>query len=250
MHLSDFVRSQIHLRPKTLAVILSDLRSLMRFLCMEGILSADLSQHVPKVRIPRDARVPSGWSRSEIEAILAAVDRCSPKGKRDYAILLLACRLGLRAGDIRKLRLENIRWDDDQIEVTQAKTAVPLALPLTQEVGEALVDYLQHGRPITKHRELFLRIKAPIEPFGHHDNLHHIITFYRQRARIALPRQGSRGMHSLRHSLATRLLEAGTPLETIAGVLGHMSLESTQIYTKVDVNALRTAALDVEATHE
>jgi integrase len=217
---------------------------------MEAIVSDDLSPHVPKVRVPRDARIPTVWSPDDVEAILKAVDRSSPKGKRDYAILLLACRLGLRVGDIRGLRLDNIRWDENRIELAQSKTEVTLALPLTEEVGEALIDYLQHGRPLTSYREVFLRLKAPIAPFAGNNNLHHIITFYRQRAGIALPPQGCKGMHSLRHSVATRLLEAGTPLEVIASVMGHLSLESTQIYTKVDIHALRTAALDWEVTNE
>ncbi len=249
-HLSDFVRSKVHLKPKTLAVIVSDLRSFMRFLCMEGIVTENLSEHVPKVRVPRGARIPSVWSSKDVEAILAAVDRSSPKGKRDYAILMLACRIGLRVGDIRTLCLEKLRWDENRVEIAQAKTGVPVSLPLTEEVGEAIVDYLQHGRPTTKHREIFLRVNAPIEPFACNDNLHHIITLYRQRAKIGLDRPGCKGMHSFRHSLATRLLETETPLETIASVMGHLSLESTQIYTKVDVDALRTAALDPETPND
>ena len=134
--------------------------------------------------------------------------------------------------------------------MAQTKTGAPLVLPLSEEVGAALIDYLQHGRPVTHHREVFLRLKAPVEPFASNDNLYHILTFYRQRAGVALPAQARKGLHSLRHTLATRLLEAGTPLETIAGILGHLSPESTQIYTKVDVETLRRAALDPEVLHE
>jgi site-specific recombinase XerD len=247
-HLSDFVGSQIHLKPKTVAVIVSDLRSFMRYLCMEGFLHRDLSSSVPKVRIPRDARIPSVWSRNDVEAILQAVDRHSPKGKRDYVILLLACRLGMRVSDIRNLRLDDIHWEEERIDFIQLKTKVPSALPLTEELGEALVDYLQNGRPVTSYRELFLRINAPIQPLSSNNNLHSIITFYRQRAGIKLPRQGSKGMHSLRHTVATRLLEAEIPLEIISNVMGHMTLESTQIYMKVDVEVLRSAALDLEVS--
>ena len=249
-HLSDFIRSQIQLRPKTVAVISSDLRSFLRFLCLRGLHPDNLSSQVPKVRLARNARVPAVWSREEVAALLAAVDRCSPKGKRDYAILLLAGRLGLRVSDIRRLRLDNLHWRESLLELTQAKTGATLVLPLTEEVGEALIDYLRHGRPVTTHREVFLRLKAPVEPFGSNDNLHHIITFYRQRAGIALPPQGGTGLHSLRHTVATWLLETGTPLETIASILGHRSLESTQIYTKVDLEALRQAALDPEVSHD
>jgi len=250
IHISDFLRSQVHLRPTTLAVIVSDLRSFLRFLCMQGILPEDLSTHVPRVRVARDGRLPSVWRGADVEALLAAVDRGSPKGKRDYAILLLACRLGMRVSDIRGLCLEHLHWREDRIAMAQTKTGVPLALPLTEEVGGALIDYLRHGRPATHHREVFLRLKAPVEPFSSNDNLHHILTFYRQRAGIALPAQARKGLHSLRHTVATRLLEAGIPLETIAGILGHLSLESTRIYAKVDIDALRRAALDPEVPHE
>ena len=146
-----------------------------------------------------------------MEALLAAVDRGSPKGKRDYAILLLACRLGLRVSDIVGLRLEHLHWREDRIEMAQAKTGAPLVLPLNEEVGEALIDYLQHGRPVTHHREVFLRLKAPVEPFSRYDNLHQILTFYRQRAGIALPAQARKGLHSLRHTVATPLARGGDP---------------------------------------
>ena len=245
-HLSEFVRSQIHLKAKTLALIVSNLRSFLRFLCMAGILSEDLSHHVPKVRVIKNSHIPSVWSEEAVKALLAVVDRSSPKGKRDYAILVLGCRLGLRVGDIRALRLEHIQWEKAQIEISQTKTGVPLTLPLSEEVGEALIDYLRHGRPATDYREVFLRFNAPIEPFASNNNLHNIITFYRTRAGIKLPLQARKGMHSLRHTLASRLLEVETPLETIAEVLGHLSLESTRIYAKVDINTLRTAALGLE----
>jgi integrase len=228
----------------------SDLRSFLRFLCMQGLLPEDLGTQVPRVRVARDGRLPSIWSSADLEALLAAVDRGSPKGKRDYAILLLACRLGLRVGDIVGLRLEHINWREDRIEMTQKKTGTSLVLPLGKEVGGALIDYLQHGRPVTRHREVFLRLKAPVEPFSDSDNLHHILTFYRQRAGVVLPAQSRKGLHSLRHTVATRLLEVGTPLETIAEILGHVSTQSTQIYIKVDIEALRRAALDPEVPHE
>jgi site-specific recombinase XerD len=245
-HLSGFVCSQVHLSPKTLAGLVSDLRSFTRFLCMQSLIAHDLSTDVPKIRIPRDARIPSVWHPEDVATLLAAVDRSSPKGKRDYAILLLACRLGLRVSDIRTLRLEHLRWEHAVIERRQAKTGEQLTVPLSEEVGQALIDYLQHGRPITPYREVFLRLKAPLEPFGADNNLHHIITFYRQRAGITLPAQQLQGLHSLRHTVATRLLEAGTPFETIAAILGHRSLDSTHIYTKVDLETLRSAALEVE----
>src|SRR6516225_6536373 len=168
------------------------------------------------------------------------------KGKRDYAILLLANRLGFRAGDIRTLKLENLRWAESTIEITQAKTGTPLTLPLTNEVGEALIDYLKSGRPQTKHREVFLKMKPPFDPFRENDRLYYIVKYWRQAAGITFRSPQKRGLHSLRHTLATRLLEKGTPLPTIAEILGHTSLESTRIYAKADVEALRGVALDPE----
>ena len=243
--LSEFVSCRDHLNPKTIAVIVSDVRSFLRFLTMRGILQKDLSAELPKIRVPRDATIPSVWDQELLVRLLGAVDRSSPKGKRDYAILLLACRLGLRAGDIRTLKLDDLRWEDSTIEITQAKTCTPLTLPLTNEVGEALIDYLKSGRPQTTHREVFLKVKPPFDPFTG-NNLHHIVTYWRLLSGITFRSSQKRGIHSLRHTLATRLLEKGTPLTTIAEILGHTSLESTRIYAKADVEALRGVALDPE----
>jgi integrase len=150
----------------------------------------------------------------------------------------------MRVGDIRELRLEHLLWDEARIEIAQTKTGEPLSLPMSEQIGLALIDYLRHGRPASHHRYVFLRLMAPFEPFGANNNLHHIVAQYRCRAGIALPDHCRRGMHSLRHTLASRLLEQQTPIETIADILGHQTTESTRVYTKVDIKALRTAALD------
>jgi integrase len=209
-------------------------------------LPKDLSPHVPRIRLWRQDRLPAIWKPEQIEAMLAAIDRTSPLGKRNFAIVLLACRLGLRTCDIRTFKLEDIRWDEAKIAVRQSKTGVPLVLPLSEEVGQALIDYLKHGRPRSQHREVFLSINAPFAPFGHSYNFHNIITDCRRLAGLRVPREGHWGMHSFRHTLATRLLECGTPLPVISDILGHRSIDSTQVYTKVDLASLRGAALDLE----
>jgi len=243
------IRRDRWLEPKTVARIVSDIRSFLRFLNMRGILQKDLGATLPQIRVPRDAKIPSVWDQELIVRLLGAVDRSSEKGKRDYAILLLACRLGLRAGDIRTLKLDQLHWDDSTIEITQSKTSTPLRLPLTSEVGDALIDYLKSGRPQTTHREIFLKVNPPFDPFTG-NNLHHIVTYWRLLAGIRFRTPQKRGAHSLRHTLATRLLEKGTPFTTIAEILGHSSLESTRIYAKADVEALRSVALDPEeVTH-
>lgn len=246
--LSEFVSCRDHLNRKTVAVIVSDVRSFLRFLTMRDILQKDLSAELPKISVPRDATIPSVWDQELNVRLLGAVDRSSAKGKRDYAILLLACRLGLRAGDIRTLKLDNLRWEDSTIEITQAKTGTPLRLPLTNEVGEALIDYLKTGRPQTPHREVFLKVKPSFDPFTG-NNLHHIVTYWRLLSGITFRSPQKRGIHSLRHTLATRLLEKGTPFTTIAEILGHTSLESTRIYAKADVEGLRGVALDLEVVN-
>jgi site-specific recombinase XerD len=246
LDLSEFLSCRDHLVPKSVSRIISDVRSFLRFLTMRGILPEDLSATLPKIQVPRDAAIPSVWDQDLVIRLLGAVDRSSAKGKRDYAILLLACRLGLRAGDIRTLKLDQLHWDDSTISVTQSKTGVPLILPLTAEVGEALIDYLKSGRPQTAHREVFLKVNPPFDPFAANSNLHHIIAYWRRLAGIKFRTPQKRGMQSLRHTLATRLLEKGTPFPTIAEILGHTSLESTRIYAKADVEALRSVALDLQ----
>lgn len=245
--LSSFLASRAHLQSRTLALIVSNLRSFLRFLATQGTVPASLTEQVPKVRIRKDALIPSVWKREDVDALIAAVDRGSPRGKRDYAILLLAARLGLRVGDIRCLKLENLRWDMDRVEFRQQKTGAPQSLPLSEEVGAAIIAYLRDGRPRTGHREVFLKSKAPFEPFGRDNNMYDLITKYRRRAGIELPPRTRKGMNALRHSIASRLLEAGTPLDAVAAILGHLSEETARIYTKVDIAALRTAAIDAEA---
>lgn len=246
LDLSEFLSCRHHLVPKSVSRIISDVRSFLRFLTMRGILPRDLSGELPKIRVPRDAAIPSVWDQELVLRLLGAVDRSSAKGKRDYAMLLLACRLGLRAGDIRQLKLDQLHWEDSTIEVTQSKTGTPLSLPLTTEVGEALIAYLKSGRPQTAHREVFLKVHPPFDPFMASANLHHIVEYWRRLAGVKFRTAQKRGMHSLRHTLATRLLEKGTPFPTIAEILGHTSLESTRIYAKADVEALRSVALDLE----
>ncbi len=249
-HIGSFMRSRAHLRPATLSLLASHLRAFLRYLAMEGVVAASLVGRVPKIRVQRDESIPDVWTAEEVEALLGAVDRASPVGRRDYAILLLAARLGMRAGDIRELRLEELRWDESSIVRRQSKTGVPVMLPMTHEVGEAIIDYLRNGRPESPCREVFLRANAPFEPFGRDNNLHSIISTYRRRAGIALPKRSRKGLHSLRHTVATRLLEADTPLLVISAAMGHLSSETIRIYAKVDIAALRKAALDVpEVAH-
>jgi site-specific recombinase XerD len=244
-HLSGYIRTRSHCAMKTNALTITTLRSFLRVGFAQGWLPVDLTTALPRIHVRPDAKIPSIWTEEQVEALLAAVDTASPIGKRDRAILLLACRLGMRVGDIRSLTLDAINWPAAKIAITQQKTGTISELPMSDEIATAIIDYLQHGRPKTSHREVFLRSNAPHMPFGSNNNFYDIITRYRRLAGIELPPTSRRGMHSLRHTLATRMLVHGVPFETIASVLGHKSLDSTRIYTKVDIDALRSAALDL-----
>jgi len=243
---SDYMKIYVDYASETLALLATDIRSFYKYLFMIGVIDEQLSETVPRVRIYRKSRIPEVWSEEEIECLLKAVDRGSPMGKRDYAILLLASRLGMRASDIRKMQLKHILWESNRIELIQSKTGEPLSLPLTPEIGNAIIDYLKNGRPITEYREIFLKSIAPFEPLSRYNNLHTIITRYRIRAGIRLKHQERKGLHVLRHSLASRLLEKKTPIETIASILGHIHVESTMVYSKIDINALRSATIEME----
>lgn len=244
-HLSQYTASLISYHPKTVAAMLTNLRTFLRFLYQAGFHPDDLSGQVPRLRSGHYERLPSVWPVDAVSRLLAAVDRGNPTGKRDYAILLLAARLGMRVGDIRALALSALHWDTNTIEWVQHKTGRAMRLPLLEDVGWAIIDYLQHGRPATSASEVFVRHVAPFEPFGLHANLHNLVTTYTRRAGIPVPR-GTHGMHALRHSLATALLEDHTPLPVIAEILGHVSTHSTQVYLHVDREALRRCALDPE----
>jgi integrase len=120
-------------------------------------------------------------------------------------------------------------------------------LPLSDEIGEALIDYLRNARPPTECRQVFIRANAPFIPFSATDNLYDILDKYRRLAGVQLPARSRRGFHSLRHTVASRLLSCGVPLADIGSILGHQSLDATRVYTSIDIDALRNAALDVEA---
>lgn len=245
MDVAAFLAWRGHVQPHTMARMVSDLRAFLRFLTLRGILPPDLRAGLPTVRVPRDARIPSVWDQALRIRLLEAIDRSAAKGKRDDAILLLACRLGLRVGDMRALTLDHLHWEEARLEITQAQTATPLSLPLTEEVGAARIASLRSGRPPTTPREVCLTLTPPFEPFsgGH---LSHMVTYWRQVAGLTFRTPPKQGLHALRHRLATRVLEQGTPLHTIADIVGHTSVESTRIYAKADVEALRSVALDPE----
>jgi site-specific recombinase XerD len=220
----------------------STLRAFFRWAGAKGWLSNVLSDAVPRPRQYRFVTLPDVLHESEVDRILAAADRSTPLGRRDYAILLLAARYGLRPSDIRHLTLDQIDWRQAQINVRQIKTGRPLALPLLPEIAEALSAYLRDGRPASTYRAIFLRHRAPFKPFADENNLMAIMRTVLRRTGLA-NRAGRRGLYLFRHTLATRLLANGCPLKSIADVMGHASTETTYGYTRVDVVGLRAVAI-------
>jgi len=244
--LSAFIRTRTAWKPRTVSCVSYDLRLFLQYLFMRDILPRDLSTAIPTIRLASNATVPSVWEPELVERLLAVVDRSSPKGKRDYAILLLAARLGLRLGDIKGLTLDHLHWTTSTIEIVQNKTGEPLVLPLIEEVGTALIDYLRAGRPPVEHRHLFTNLTPPFDPICERDRLYRVVAFWRELAGIKFRTPQRQGLHSLRHTLATRLLAAQTPFPVISAVLGHASPATTFIYAKADVETLRIAAINPE----
>jgi integrase/recombinase XerD len=210
-------------------------RMFLRFLIAQGLCRSGLDAAVPVMAHWRLAPLPRYLQAEEVERVIAACVPSSPIGRRNRAIVLLLARLGLRAGDVVRLRLGDINWKDAWLSVS-GKSRRETRLPLSQEVGQAIVDYLQHGRPPTQSDALFLRSVAPFTAFRSAANVGLIVKDAIARAGVACPRGGA--AHVLRHSVATSMLRRGASLQDIAALLRHHSVETTQIYAKVDVTAL------------
>jgi integrase len=235
--------AQLHAqKPATRLTYRVSLRSFLRWAYQEDLLPTDLRPAVIGARHLRHTGLRDVLSREEITRVLTAVDRSSATGRRDYAVLLLAARYGMRPSDIRQLRLDNVQWRAGVIAIRQAKTGGPLVLPLLPDVREALIAYLRSGRPTTQAREIFIRHRAPFEPFVVTNNLAAIMRTALTRVGLA-QRPGRRGLYLFRHTLATHLLTAECPIKTIGDVLGHVSTDTTMEYANVDLQALRKVSL-------
>ncbi|PYS18345.1 MAG: integrase [Acidobacteria bacterium] len=218
--------------------ITTSLRSFFRFARYRGVITADLAAAVPKVAGWSMTGIPKAIAAGEIGKLLSSIDRSHAKGRRDYAILLLLARLGMRSGEIARLDLDDIDWNSGSLKVRGKGREA--RLPLPQDVGKAIVDYLRHGRPLTTSRRLFLRTKAPYRGFRDSTVIAGIVRYAIERAGVRSPTHGA---HQFRHALATRMLHRGGSLKEIGELLGHRSIEVTRIYAKVDIPALRTLAL-------
>jgi integrase len=239
-----FVATLAGYQAKTVEHKLCAVRSFLRFARDSGLVGEAVLEAVPAAKSTRQARIPSVWDPAEVTKILQAVDRGNPCGKRDYAIILLITRLGLRGIDVKRLRFGDLDWPGNRLSVVQAKTGHRVQLPLLKDVGWAIIDYIRHGRPRSDCPQVFLRHTAPIGPFSDQDHLHQILVGHARTAHVPVGEKRRHGMHSLRHTLATRLMEDGTPVEQIADILGHQSVTATGVYLKSSLGLLASCALD------
>lgn len=215
------------------------LRVFLRYLWRQGVVDTDLSPAVGWPQAYRLAGLPRSITWEDVNQVLAGVDRRAAVGRRDYAILLLLVTYGLRAREIAALTLDDIDWKTQRLSIPERKAGHSTAFPLSAVVGEALVDYLQHGRPETTDRHVFLRVVAPRRPIGA-AAISAIATKHIQNAGVDVPRPGS---HTLRHSAVQRLVDADFDLKAIGDFIGHRSMRSTEVYAKVAVEKLRDVAM-------
>jgi site-specific recombinase XerD len=235
-----FVQRQAsHLHRKRAKLLTSALRSFLQYARYRGNTKLDLAAAVPAVANWSMSSIPRAIAADQVRQLLASIDRRTSVGRRDYAILLLLARLGLRSGEVASLELDNIDWNAGQLSV-RGKSGQRSEMPLPAEVGEAIAAYLRWGRPQSTSRRVFLRAKAPIRGFQGASGVGSIVRHCLQRAGLDTPTHGA---HQFRHGLATEMLHHGASLDEIGEVLGHHNPQTTTIYTKVDLDALRTLAL-------
>jgi len=218
--------------------MITALRIFFSFLYQRGKIYIDLAATVPFVSRWQDEPVPKFLKPEQVKRILDACDQKTPMGKRNYAVLLLLARLGLRAGEITNMELEDISWEAGEIMI-KGKSKREHKLPLPDEVGKAIAAYIRYGRPRCSSRKVFIRMKAPIQGFTGSAN---VCTIVRQSLKDAGIKKDFKGAHLFRYTLATNMLSGGAAIKEIGQILGHQSPSTTETYTKVDISALRKIA--------
>ena len=216
------------------------LKDFLQYLFIEEVLWEDLSIYVPKIKNTGRKRLPVYLKEEETEEKLKVIPRERKVEKRDYAINLIAASLGLRISDILNIRLKDIDWEHHCLNIIQPKTTHLNILPLSKEIGWAIIDYIQHARPVCKNEYLFVKMRHPFEKMEKFHNFNK----YFETEEIE---NTKKGIHKLRHSLAKNMLDNDIPLHTISSVLEHQSLETTSnIYLSIDTKHLKGCSLEVE----
>jgi len=248
---SGFFLRQRGLRRKTVAAMRSCLADFLNFLATTGRTPRSLADRLPPYRHVRHESEPHLWTADEIRRVLAVIDRRSVTGKRDYAMILATARLGLRISDLRHLELGDLDWRAKKITIVQHKTGRPLILPLLDDVGWAIIDYVRVGRPETTCPKVFVKHRHPFDAFGCASSVASRLSRHAARAGIEFPPGQVCGMHSLRGALAVAMIGNGAPIPVVSAVLGHACSDTTQsYYLRFDTERLRCCALDVEDVME
>lgn len=241
-------RQHLGYAPKTTGLLRSSLADFLGYLHQDGQIREDLAARLPPQRYPRRGQsAPHPWTAGDVRRVLEQIDRQSAIGKRDYAMVLLTVRLGVRVGDLRRLELGWFDWRAKTLAFRQQKTGVPLTLPLPGDVGWAVIDYVRHGRPEAACRQVFVKHRYPFTAFGSSSSVGCRLAYYARRAGIVFAAGRSHGLHSLRGALAVAMLQDDTPPPVVTAVLGHAVGTTTAAhYLRLDTEHLRRCALDVE----
>ena len=238
--ITRFVRRRAStIQSKRVQLMTTALRSFLRFARYQGDIETDLAACIPAVANWKQSTLPRALPPDQVEQVLNSVDRKTALGRRDYAILLILARLGLRAGEIRALTLEDLDWKEGLITV-RGKAGRFSQLPLPKDVGAAIADYLRLGRPAANSRCVFLRAKAPAGGFQGQSGVGSMVRHALERAGVDSPRKGA---HQFRHALSCQMLKQGASLSEIGELLRHRSPQTTAIYAKVDLDSLASLAL-------
>mgnify|MGYP001028455715 FL=1 len=247
--ISEYATGLAEYSKATVEVHLRGLRFFLRFLYEEGIIKQDHTASVPKMCCSTGERIPHMLSTEQVNTLLKSIDRGNTVGKRNYAIIVMAACLGMRDSDITNLKFENINWERSEISFFQKKTNRFLALPLLPVVGEAIIDYLRNGRPQTDSKYVFVKHRPP---FQQTVSFYSVMRVVLENSGVKLAENFPKGLHILRHSLASELIRQGESYNTVSTILGHASIGSTNAYTHIDIDGLFKCALELtEATgHE
>lgn len=245
---SDYMTTLYQYKRETIHIISSVLRDFFRYLHTSGILENNLAGDVPRPKIYVEESFPETWTPEEIRQLLSAINRRTAIGTRDYAMILLAVLLGMRAGDICALNFKEIDWRKKVITYTQQKSGKINTLPLLPLIGEAIIDYLKNGRLDSDCDNVFIRHIHPYGAIASSSTLSETIKRYMRQAGLTI--KSRKVAHSMRHTVASTLLRNGVPLMTVSNIMGHDTPKTTIAYTKVDIPALRKCALSYGARRE
>ena len=233
----------VHETPKSVSHNISDLKQFFKYCYENQLCSMDISKLFPILNTVHETKISNTFTQEEVKILLDSIDKESIAGKRDYAILLLAVCLGLRSVDIANLKLSNIDWEKKMIFITQEKTSKNLTLPLLNDLGWSIIDYIKNARPQIESEYLFLEHRAPFLPLTP-SGISSIFTRRLRDSGIKIISGKKYGIHSLRHTLGTLLLEKETSLPMISQILGHQSIKSTETYLKLNINELSKCPID------